>query len=468
MIKFNWKLKSKFIDDERGFAFTATATVISIILGLTLLFMANTVRTESVRTADLYSGQGAYWQSMADVQMAADMIRINGTGILPFISANFPNITVTVIDQNNIVITSQVTIGGATGGAQRAASINITSPLYSIIQNVNRPRFNITGWSEVDGGNLYIGGNVRIPSFWTWPLARVGQDSIVNFFIPNGNTVNPAVGQGGNNYTVTNIVPLTMPGFDHTAYNNLITIANNITTDNPVAGEYFGPTTLNNGSHPPPGIDLQSTQPSGSPVKGIFVNGNLTIDGRLGVGTDIIDNNTAGSPGFIVVDGNVRLRGSFSWWLPSFVVPDNVIIIASGNVTLQYTNFGGSVNYPPNTWTNFVNEIYTLGDIRKQPWWVFRSAMFGQFNVFGGFPRVGWLSRTSGVLYLPNSQYDFETLWGRFDGTFYVQRARRDRITSLTDINLDPNALLGRGLGGGLTQPSSIPWIVLPGTIQEI
>ena len=135
---------------------------------------------------------------------------------------------------------------------------------------------------------------------------------------------------------------------------------------------------------------------------------------------------------------------------------------------MRYTNFGESVNYPPNTWSNYVNEIYTLGDIRKQPWTFFRSAMFGQFNVFGGFPYVRWLSRTSGVLYVPNSTYDFGELWGRFDGTFYIQRERNDRITRFNDINLNPNALLGRGLGGGLTQPSSIPWVVLPGTIQEI
>lgn len=465
MIKYDYK--SKFIADERGFAFTATATVVSIILGLTVLFMANTVRTESVRTSELNSGQGAYWEAIADVQMTADMIQTNGIGILPFISANFPNITVTIINQNNIVINSQVIIGGATGGAQRAASINITSPLYSIVEHVNTADFDITGFSEVDGGNLYIGKDVRIPSIFGFlPLARVGQDSLVNLFIPNANTVNPAVGIGGNNYTVTNIPILSMPSFDHTVYNNLLAIAGAIGVHNPAAGEYLGAITLNSGTHPG-GIDLQD----GAFINnGIFVNGNLTIDGRVASGTSIVNNNTSASPGLIVVNGDVTLTGDWFLWIPSFRVPDNVIIITNGNVIKQYVNFGGSVNYPKNTWSNYVNEIYALGNLTT-PGFSLGSEMFGQFYVFGTFNPIGWISRMSGLLYTPNSPYDFGTLFGafpRFDGTFFVKFAASDQISWLADINLNERALLSRGLGGGLTQSSSIPWVILPGTIQEI
>ncbi len=465
MIKFNYR--SKFITDESGFAFTATATVISVILGLTILFMANTVRTENVRVSELYSGQGAYWGAVTEVQMAADMISTNGVGILPTITANFPNITVTSIDQNNILIESQVIIGSDRGGAQRAASINITSPLYSIIQNVGGATFTITGFSEIDGGNLYIGDNVRIQSFWGWSLARVGRDSVVNFFIPNGHTLTPPPpGQSGNNYTETRIPPLTMPVFNHTAYNNLITTASNIAIDNSVAGEYFGNTTLNIGTHPG-GIDLQDVNFTNS---GIFVNGDLIIDGTVGSGTSIIDNNTAGSPGLIVVNGNVTLNGDWFWMVPSFTVPDNIIIISSGNVNKNYVNFGESVNYPKSTWSNYVNEIYTLGNLTT-PGWSLGSKMFGQFYVFGTFASIGWLSRTSGVLYSPNSPYNFGTLFSafpRFDGTFFILSATNDRISWFADINLNERVLLGRGLGGGLTQPLTIPWVVLPGTIQEI
>ncbi len=71
----------------------------------------------------------------------------------------------------------------------------------------------------------------------------------------------------------------------------------------------------------------------------------------------------------------------------------------------------------------------------------------------------------------PNSQYNFGTLFGafsRFDGTFFVKRGKNDQFSCFADINLNKGALLGRGLGGGLIQPSSIPWVILPGTIQEI
>lgn len=474
MIKYIFR--SNYITDERGFAFTATATVISIILGLTLLFMANTVRTENVRVSELYSGQSAYWGAVADVQMAADMISTNGVGILPTITANFPNITVTSIDQNNMLIESQVIIGSDRGGAQRAASINITSPLYSIIQNVNGPPFDITGFARVDGGNLYIGNNVNVDRWWFFQLGFVGQSSLVNFFIPNGNTVNPAVPQGGNNYTVTNIPPLTMPGFDDFAYIPLLNYATGITTHDPSIGEYIGPFTLDNSTAPLGGIDLQDPNFThgglfGSGRTGIIVNGDLTIDGTLGSGTNIIANNSFANPGFIVVRGNVNFIGTPSFFMPpTFIIPNNVIIIASRNVTLRYTDFG-TTGIPINQWQNFVNEISTLGDLTTPGFTFSGTDMFGQFNVFGSFASIGWTSRISGILYVPNSPYAFGTFSGafpRFDGTFYVQRGASDQFSWAADINLFPNALLGRGLGGGLTQPSSIPWIVLPGTIREI
>ncbi len=137
---------------------------------------------------------------------------------------------------------------------------------------------------------------------------------------------------------------------------------------------------------------------------------------------------------------------------------------------MRWANFGESVTYPMNTWPNYVNELYALGEIRS-PQWSLGSKMFGQFNVLGSFVSVGWASRMSGMLYAPNSPYNFGTLFNafpRFDGTFYVQRAASDQFAWFADINLDPNALLGRGLGGGLTQPVTIPWIILPGSIQEI
>ncbi len=71
MSKITYKVKR-----EEGFVFTATAMVISVILGLTILFMTNTIRTESVRVAELHSSQDAYWQAVADVEMAANMIQL--------------------------------------------------------------------------------------------------------------------------------------------------------------------------------------------------------------------------------------------------------------------------------------------------------------------------------------------------------------------------------------------------------
>lgn len=464
------KQLSKFAFNEEGFVFTATATVVSVILGLTILFMANTIRTETVRVAELHSGQDAYWQAISDVQMAANMIQYNGTGILPHLSSYFPNITVTQTDQTNMVVSSYVTLGNSTAGAQRGASIGITSPIYSIVEQVGGT-FDITGFSEVDGGNLYIGGDVRIQSFWGFPLARVGRDSTVNFFVPTGNSVNPTVGQGGNDYTVTNVAPITMPGFDATAYTTLLNYASNISADNPAVGEWYGPTTLNASTHPA-GLDLQNISYTGGGIlnglgKGIFVNGDLKIDGTT---FNILDNNTASDPGFIIVDGKLEIEGPWFMWLPAFEVPDNVIILTTGKIDMNWANFGESASYPSNTWPNYVNEIYTLSSIHS-PKWTFGSEMFGQFHVLGNVSQIGWLSKMSGVVYAPNSPYDFGTLFGafpQFDGTFYVRKGKRDQISWLADINLDSRARLGRGLPGGLVQPSAIPWVVKEGSLQEI
>jgi hypothetical protein len=469
MMKFNYR--AKLITDERGFAFTATATVISIILGLTILFMANTVRTENVRTAELYSGQNAYWEAIADVQMAAEMMRLGGVVTVPFLITYFPNITIDYLNQINVVITSQVTIGSATGGAQRAASINLTSDLYTIVEQGGSP-FDIEDNVSIDGGNIYIGSDIEIHAS---PLADVGVDSMVNIFIPNGSTVNPVIPEGSNNYTVTNIASVVMPGFDHTAYNVLLNYTGTIGADNIPFGEYSGPTTLNNSTHPG-GIDFQNTNftgggnlplvRGGQPGYGIFVNGNLTIDGRSGSGTTIIDNNTAASPGFIVVDGNITFWGSIS---AAFTIPDNVVVLTTGHVTFKSTDFGESPNYPHNTWKNYVNELYTLKGVSTTQT-TSASYLFGQFHIFGVFAHVGWASRTSGIIYSPNSPYDFgsQADGARFDGNFNVKKVKNNKFTAALDMNLNTHAVLSKALPGGILQSPSVSWIILPGTIQEI
>lgn len=464
--------KSKF-KSEGGFVFTATATVVSVILGLTILFMTNTIRTESVRTAELHSAQDAYWQAVADVQMAATLIQHNGTSILPHIGTYFPNITITQIDQTNMTIRSDVAIGSTTAGAQRSISIDITSPLFTIIENVSH-EFDLTGFSRVDGGNLYIGGDVDIKSFWFFKLAYIGQDSTVHFYLPTGSTVDPSTPQGGDDYTVTNVSPISLPGFDDSAYQQLLNYASGISVDNPAAGEFIGTTKID-GSTFPSGLDLQTVGYTGGGIlsglgNGIFVNGKLEIDGTTSSGTTIIDNNTASNPGFIVVTGKIEIKGDWFLWLPTFLVPDNIIIIANGKVELEYTNIGESSSYPPSSWPNYVNEIYTQGSLQTSKW-TFGSELFGQFHVLGSASNLGWISKTSGVLYAPNGNYDMGswfTAFPEFNGTFYLNRTKHSEISWFADVNLDSRARLGRGLPGGLIQPSEIPWIILQGSLREI
>ncbi|MEE9572633.1 MAG: hypothetical protein V3W20_06285, partial [Candidatus Neomarinimicrobiota bacterium] len=205
---------------------------------------------------------------------------------------------------------------------------------------------------------------------------------------------------------------------------------------------------------------------SGQPGYGIFVNGNLTVDGRSGSGTTIIDNNTAASPGFIVVDGNITFWGSSS---AAFTIPDNVVILTTGHVTFKYSDFGESPNYPPNTWKNYVNELYTLKGISTTQTTA-ASYLFGQFHIFGVFAHVGWASRTSGIIYSPISPFDFgsQTDGAQFNGNFNVKRVKNNEFTAAVDMNLATHAVLSKALPGGMLQSPSVSWIILPGTIQEI
>lgn len=464
---------NRIMTDERGFVFTATATIVSVILGLTILFMTNTIRSESVRASELYTAQEAYWQAVDEVQMVANMIQNNGTSIVGHINTYWPNITITQIDQTNMNITSQVSIGSATAGAFRAASIDITSPIYSIIQNVSGD-FDLTGFCRVDGGNLYIGGDVEINSWWIFKLAYVGRDSTVNFFIPTGYSVDPIVPESGDDYSVTNVSPISLPGFDDTDYQILLNYASSLVADNPGVGEWFGNTTIDGTSHPT-GLDLQDISYTGGGIlsslgNGIFVNGDLDIDGTTLSGTSILDNNTSGNPGFIIVNGDVTFEGDWFLWIPIFSVPDNIIIIASGDVEFDLTNFGGTAPSDHSNWSNYVNEIYTQSDL-KTDGWSFGSDMFGQFHVLGAYSQIGWFSDIYGVIYTPNSPFDFGGLFGAFpdfEGTFYILKEDSDQISWLADVNLDSRATLGRGLPGGLIQPSEIPWIVLASSLREI
>ena len=462
------------VKDENGFVFTATATIVSVILGLTILFMTNTIRSESVRASELYAAQEAYWQAVDEVQMAANMIQANGTSINSHLNTYWPNISITQIDQTNMIITSDVLIGSDVAGAQRSASVNITSPLYSIIEQVTSGDFDITGFSSVDGGNLYIGGDVELNSWWFFKLAYVGRDSTVNFYIPTGYSVDPLTPSGGDDYTVTNISPISLPGFDNSAYTPLINYASGITVDNASIGEWEDDVTIDRSTHPS-GLDLQTSSFTGGGIlsglgNGIFVNGDLTIDGTSSSGTYIVDNNTASNPGFIVVDGELEIEGDWFYWIPTITIPDNVIIITTDDIEFEYANFGNSTSYPSSTWSNYVNEIYTLGDLETSSW-SYGSEMFGQFHAMGSVSQMGWASNMDGVLYVPNASYDLSTLFNAFtdfEGTMYLKSTVNNRFSWLSDINLDSRAALGRGLPGGLIQPVQIPWIILASSLREI
>lgn len=458
--------------EESGFVFTATATVISVILGLTILFMTNTIRSESVRVAELYSAQSAYWEAVTEVQVAATMIQHNGTSVLPHIGTYYPNVTVTQIDQTNMTISSTVVIGGVDAGAERSVSINLTSPLFTIIENVSN-EFDFTGFSRVDGGNFYIGGDAEIKSFWWWSLAFIGRDSTVHFYLPTGSTFDPPTPQGGDDYTVTNVTPINLPGFDHTVYQQLLDYASSISIDNPAVGEFNGTTKIDASTFPS-GIDLQSSNYTGGGIlsglgKGIFINGKLEFDGGAGE-SFIVDNNTSNSPGFIVVNGKAEFEGDWFLWIPTFIIPDNVIIITKGKIVFKYVNFGESTSYPTNTWPNYVNEIYTQASLQTDRWSL-GSEMFGQINVMGSVTKAGWVSKMAGSLYAPSSNYDISSWFSAFpqyDGTFYLNRVKNSEISWFTDLNLNSEARLGRGLPGGLIQPSEIPWIILGGSFREI
>ena len=60
--------KTKYKSNEDGFAFTATAVVIAIILALFILYFSNSASLDSFQVGNEFANSQAKWSAMAGIE----------------------------------------------------------------------------------------------------------------------------------------------------------------------------------------------------------------------------------------------------------------------------------------------------------------------------------------------------------------------------------------------------------------
>ena len=148
------------IKDEHGFVVSVTAIVVSVILGLLVMYYSNSIPLNVTGAANTYSSSQARWTAISGVEDI--IIKLNSTGLddiagtYPFYNSNII-IDTTTIDLANHVI--QITSRGVHSSSNRIFSLTIQPSNSDTVINES---FN-------DGDNLSYSPNGAGPGngrFW--------------------------------------------------------------------------------------------------------------------------------------------------------------------------------------------------------------------------------------------------------------------------------------------------------------
>ena len=503
---------------ENGFAFAITVLGSSLIVGLIVVFIFNTVNTGATIAGRTMAARIAYWKALSRISMLDQLINdygyddVSEGGLLE-------DLTFEESDDCNKRIVSVINISELTRTVEGVLHNNNcdveTFPNYSMIyrvsQNWQYERGNSRGWRHIsdgtwqwhhgqgtnqdiwgwhwnvvdpDGGpgaddslsidygnflftgwegrfdgNIYIGSNIEfdVVNFESKPEIGKNPDYTTHIMVPDNAAVVPENPFSGNQYTWETVERMDLPDFDHTAYDSLLNVAANV-VHNPSQGKYIGDIDWNyDGEFDETTIFYLHNYPQ----RTLYVNGDVRINNA----TVLNVNGSASNPGIIVATGNINIDGP-----AGNSIPDNIILVSGGNVDLRHTNFGTVMD--ESLWSTVVNEVYARGQIDIQGDIANRD-IFAQLYAFGGGDNHKSISFSSaniyGIMYAPNHEsyveYGNDTI---FKGAMYINQIMNNTFNNDTIVinHKFPSKYFNGGLVGleGLTES----WTLVSGSIREI
>jgi len=197
------------------------------------------------------------------------------------------------------------------------------------------------------------------------------------------------------------------------------------------------------------------------------VNRTLIVNGNCLIKYCKLENigGSATEPGIIVATGDIIIDD------PDVdFIPDNIILIAGGDVSITSANFGSAMDDA--YWGSVVNEIYSRGVVTLNGE-VGRDRVFSQIYAFGSDNHRMSVEIHStnfyGLLYAPNlrSMVSLESNQ-TFMGAMYVNQITNDRLDNnyiLLNYRFPTHYFAGGMVG---IYQDTENWVLVKGSIREI
>jgi len=310
---------------EEGFVFAATTIVLSIAIGLSLLYLNNSVSLNITRASEQYTTIQSYWNAISGVEYAIQKIQggLSG-GTFSFYNGTV-NISLSTLDLLGIPLPSNQTriiSKGVVGESERLIQFYYSSEpqafsyaaFVDTINTAGNTTIVINKKSKVNGEMVINNANVDTISGAQMGASNVGSGNPVILYVAAGKLVNGlAPPQVFSPTFESRIYPgpiAKFPTFDTSFYDSLLAIAEAITSTS--GNKNLGNFNINSA------FDL-STYADNT----LFIKGELNITTKNGeVAAQSVDN-----PGFFVVTDIVSITAGAK-------INDNVIIISAGKIDI--------------------------------------------------------------------------------------------------------------------------------------
>ncbi len=393
------------IQKEDGFVFVTTAITAAIILGLSIVYLSNSVTMNISEASDAYSASQSHWTAISGVEYSLKKMSEGN----PDVSGTFTFFNSTAVIELSDRDRSGNPLGsgllraictGLHGSGKRILEVQYQVveqnvwPVLSVIKQADGNDFEIDENFTLND-SIYIGADVDVEED-----ASMGDPpgDRTHIYVPTGKTVTGDF-DANFSWSVHPNGTVDLPGFSHTEYDSLINIANAI---NGTSGnnKYKGDYTINGGI-----FDLS-----------VYENNTFFIRGKLTVKGATITGGSLSSPGIIVVTKDIKIqkRGSTQ----SFV-DDNIIMIGDRKIEIKdYTQFGNDYSaLIPALRPKTVNELFTDDEIiigEDTEVWA-QIFTIDKIKVEG---RVfGLIYSTTGIEFEENSSF--------FEGALFIQKIKK-------------------------------------------
>ena len=362
-IKNIWKLND-------GVIYLATVIMMLVLAGLFITVLTKILNSSSLKNGNLYIDSQAEMAAVAGIeyayyQMINDFANWDGTGTETYVTLGNSKFMVEVRTDDEIgdPLSSDLKRVISTGVTEKSIKkiqvlITVLSEaftfalyIFELEDPIKNNEIRIPSSSSLKG-DLYIGTNVDIS------IKREYIDN-VSVYVPPGYTVFSSPADFDDTYSWdTHPLPLPeFPVFDTTVHDALLAIAAGIIPADTIGvnNKIYGDLTINS--------DWDLSAYEGNTV---FINGDLTVSGNNANINANIPFLPLADPGYIIVNGTVDYKNNC-------LVGDNIITIASGDVTVLSTGTQYGIDWSPNPVPTRVNEIFSWTNVNLSAGTVFAS-----------------------------------------------------------------------------------------------